>query len=99
MPPAATKSKYGKYLEVLHFDPAPPQGQVMSEKCEEPIDELTVQVWLHYHHPNFKYCTLFVSGTELQTNRHTNGRTDRQTDDPITRFPRRTFQAGGIKCL
>ena len=47
--------------------PPHPQGQVMSEKCEEPIDELIVQVWLLYHHPNFKYCTLFVSGTELQT--------------------------------
>ena len=27
----------------------------------------------------------------------TEGRTNRQTDDLITRFPRRTFQAGGIK--
>ena len=47
-----------------------------------------VTVW-DYHHPNFKYCTLFVSGTEL--------RTDRRTDDPITRYPQRTFQAGVIK--
>ena len=34
------------------------------------------------------------------TDRQTDGRTDRQTrrtDDPITRCPRRTFQAGGIK--
>ena len=69
------------------------QGHVMSVKCEEPIDELTVQVWLLYDYPNFKYCTLFVSGTELQTLRQTDG----QTDDPITRCPRRTFQAGGIK--
>ena len=38
---------------------------------------------------NFKYCTLFVSETEL--------RTDIQTDDPITRCLRRTFQARGIK--
>ena len=37
--------------------PPHPQGQVMSEKCEEPIDELKVQIWLLYHHPNFKYCT------------------------------------------
>ena len=44
MPPAATKSKYGK------------KGNVMSVKCEEPIDALTVQVWLLYHHPNIKYC-------------------------------------------
>ena len=53
-----------------------PQGHVMSMECEEPIDELTVQVWLLYQHPNFKYCTLFVSGTELRTDR----RTDKQTD-------------------
>ena len=74
MPPAATKSKYmyGKNLLVLYFDPAPSQGHVMSVKCEEPIDELTVQVWLLCHHPNFKYCTLFVGGAEL--------RIDKQTD-------------------
>ena len=47
----------------------------MSVKCEQPIDELTVQVWLLYDHPNFKYCTLFVSGMDLQTN----GQTDKQT--------------------
>ena len=52
----------------------------MSVKCEEPIDELTVQVWLLYHHPNFKYCTLLVSGTELWTDRQTDGQTDRQTN-------------------
>ena len=52
----------------------------MSVKCEEPIYELTVQVWLLYDHPNFKYCTLFVSGTELWTDKQTNGRTDGQTD-------------------
>ena len=56
--------------------PPQPQGQMMPEKCGEPIDELTVQVWLLYHRPNFKYCTLFVSGTDLQTNRQTNGRSD-----------------------
>ena len=73
--------------------PPHPQGHVMSVKCEQPIDELTVQVWLLYHNLNFKYCTLFLSGTELRTDWQTNG----QTDDPITRCPRRTFQAGGIK--
>ena len=31
------------------------------------------------NYPNFKHCTLFVSGMELQTNR--------QTDNPITRCP------------
>ena len=69
--------------------PPRPQGHGKSVKCEEPIDELTVQVWLLYHHPHFYYCTLFESGTEL--------RTDKRTDNPITRCPRRTFQAGGLK--
>ena len=67
----------------------------MSVKCEELIDELTVQVWLLYHNPNFKYGTLIVSGTDLRTD----GQTDGRTDDPITRCPRRTFQAGGIKSM
>ena len=52
----------------------------MSVKCEEPLDELTVQVWLLYGHPNFKYCTLFISGTELRTDKLTDGRTDGRTD-------------------
>ena len=97
--PAARKSKYGKNLSKSYIlTPPQPQGHVMTVKCEESIDELTVQVWLLYHQPNFKYCTLFVSRTELRTNRQTKRRTDRQTirllDDP-----RRTFQAGGMKIL
>ena len=78
--------------------PPHPQGHVMSVKCEQPIDELTVQVWLLYHNPNFKYCTLFVSETGRNYGR-TNRQTDGWTDDPNTRCPRRTFQAGGIKTL
>ena len=41
------------------FWPCPPhpKGHVMLVKCEEPIDELIVQVWLLYYHQNFKYCT------------------------------------------
>ena len=59
---------------------------VMSVKCEEPLDELTVPFWLPllYLHPNFNYLNLFVSGTELRTDgrtdRRTNGRTDRRSD-------------------
>ena len=74
MPLAATKSNYGKNLEVPHFDPPQPQGHGISMKCEGPLDEATVQVWLLYDHPNFKYCTLFISGTELRTDRRTDGR-------------------------
>ena len=59
--------------------PPHPQGHVMSVKCEQPLDELTVQVWLLYDHPNCIYCTLFISGTELRTDGQTDGRTDGQT--------------------
>ena len=52
----------------------------MSVKCEEPLDELTVQVWLLYLHPNFNYWTLLISGTELRTDRRTDGQTDGRTD-------------------
>ena len=38
--------------------------------------------WLLCHRPNFKYCTVFVSGMELRTDTWA----DRQTDDPITHF-------------
>ena len=98
--PGGNKVKiWQKFLSPL-FWPAPPQGQVMSEKCEEPIDELTVQVWLLYHHPNFKYCTLFVSGTELRTDRRTDKQTNKQMEGRSNyRCPRWTFQAGGIKIL
>ena len=47
--------------------PPHPQGHVMSVKCEQPSDELTVQVGLLYDHPNFKYCTLYISGTDRRT--------------------------------
>ena len=64
--------------------PPHPQGHMMPVKCENSIDELTVQVWLLYHHPNFKYCTLFVGGRELRTdrNRQTDRRTIRLLDAP-----------------
>ena len=31
------------------------QGLGMSVKCEQPLHELTEEVWLLYHHSNFKY--------------------------------------------
>ena len=45
----------------------------MPEQWEQPLDELTVQVWLLFGHPNFKYWTMFVSGTELGADRQTDG--------------------------
>ena len=50
----------------------------MSVKFEQPLDELTVQVWFLYDNPNLKYCTLYVSGTELRMD----GQTDEQMDGP-----------------
>ena len=47
-----------KLSESYILTPPHPQGHSISVKCEEPIDELRVQVWLLYHHPNFKYCSL-----------------------------------------
>ena len=32
------------------LSPAPPQGHVMSVRCEQPLNELTAQVWLRYYH-------------------------------------------------
>ena len=64
----------------------------MSVKCEQPLDELTVQVWLLYGHPNFKYCTLFISGTELRTDKRTDGQMIQTLDAPGG-----PFRPGGIK--
>ena len=40
--PGGNIVKIWQNLKISHFDPAHPQGQVMSEKCEQPLDELTV---------------------------------------------------------
>ena len=32
-------------LQVLNFDPIPPQGHVMSMRCEQLLDELIVHIW------------------------------------------------------
>ena len=93
MPPAATKSNMAKISKSYILTLPNPQGHVMSEECEQPLDELTVQVWWLYHQSNFKYCTLFESGTELRTDRQTN----RQTDDPITRCPWADLSGRGHK--
>ena len=91
MPPAATKSNMAKISKSYILTPPNPQGQVMSEECEQPLDELTVQVWLHcITTQTFNIALGLKAGRNYR-------QTDRQTDDPITRCPRRTFQAGGHK--
>ena len=82
MPPAATKSKYGKIFKCQILTPPHPKGHVMSVRCEQPLDEHTVQVWLLYDHPYFIYCTLNVSGTELRTDKQTDGQTIQTLDAP-----------------
>ena len=64
----------------------------MSIKCEKLIDELTVQVWLLYHHPSFKYCTLQAGRKYGQTDGQTDGHTIQLLD-----APGRLFRPGGIK--
>ena len=88
--PGGNKVKIWQNLKVLNFDPDPTLGHVMSVKREQSLDELTVQVWLLYDHPNFKYCTLFASGTELWT--------DRQMIELLD-APGRPFRPGAKKCL
>ena len=97
--PGGNKVQIWQKISKSTFWPRPtPRGRWCQWSVRNPWMNL-VQVWLLYHHLNFKYSTLFVSETELRTDGRTDGRTDRQTDDPITRCPRRTFQAWGIKNL
>ena len=70
--------------------PPEPQGHVMSVKCEESIDELTVQVWLLYDHPNFEH---FVCKRDGITDKPTDGQTDRQTIRLLD-APGRPFRPG-----
>ena len=51
--------------------------------------------WIITQTFNTFYCTLFVSGTELQTDRQTVGM-DRQTDDPFTRCQGKKQKSEGI---
>ena len=77
MLPAATKSKSFKICKSQILTQPHSQGHVMSGKCVQPLDELTVQVWLLYDHLNFKYCTFSVRRImDKQTHRQTDGRSD-----------------------
>ena len=49
------KVKIWQILKVLYFDMPQPLGHGMSVKCVQPLDELTVQDCLQFHHLNFKY--------------------------------------------
>ena len=59
----------------------------MSVNCEQPLDDLTVQVWLLYDHPNFKYCTLFICRDGI-TDKQRGGRTIQTLDAPGGPFRR-----------
>ena len=64
----------------------PPPGSFDVSEVWGTIDEFTVQVWLLYHRPNFKYCSLLVSRTELRTDKQTNRRTIQFLDAPSGPF-------------
>ena len=66
MPLGQQSQTIAKISKSYILTPPHPQGNV---KCEQPLNKLTVQVWLLYEQPNFKYCTFFISGTELRTDR------------------------------
>ena len=51
--PNGNKVKIWQKSPIYILTPPNPHGHGMSVKCEEPIDELIVQVWLLYHQPNF----------------------------------------------
>ena len=51
---------------------------------EQPFDELTVQVWLFYDHPNFKHVQ--VGRNYGQADRQTEGRTIQLIDVPRIPF-------------
>ena len=76
--------------KVLHFGPPPTPWHVMSVNYEQPFDELTVQVWLFYDHPNFKHVQ--VGRNYVQTDWKTDGRTMQLIDNPGI-----PFRQGGIK--
>ena len=81
MPPAATKSKSGKISKSHILTPSQPQGQEMSVKCEQPLDELMVQVWLLYDHSKL-YILHFICKLDGITDGQTAGRSIRSPDAP-----------------
>ena len=64
-------------------------GGAMSVKYKKYLVDLTVYVWLlHiYHHPFFKYCTLYASMWDGIAYKWTDGQMSGQTNDPINRCP------------
>ena len=73
-----------------------PQGHGMSVKCEELLNELTVQALLLYHNKTLIIGLCKRGGiTDRQMDRQTN----RPTDDPNTRCPRADLSGLGIIML
>ena len=49
----------------MYFDPfQTANGHMMSLTCEQPVDELTLQVWILWDQTKSRYCTLYVSERE-----------------------------------
>ena len=91
MPPAATSQNMVKNLQVLHFDLPNPGTCDVSEVWGTHIWTYS-PILVTVSSPKCQILH-FVSGTELQTNRWT----DKQTEDPISRFSRAGLSGRGIK--
>ena len=51
--PRKQSQNMAKISKSYILTPPPPQGHVMPLVCEQPLDELTVQLWLLYDPQNF----------------------------------------------
>ena len=83
MSQAATKSKYSKISKSYILNQPQPPGACDVSEAWATLRWANSPSLVLYHHTNFKYWTLFVSGTELRTNRWTDGQTYGRT----IRFP------------
>ena len=72
--PAATKSTYDNISKSKILTPSRPQGYVISLKCEQPLDELTVQVWSLKDHRTLHIALCLYAGRNY-------GQTGRRTDE------------------
>ena len=75
--------------------PTPPQGACDVSEFWEPLRWTFSQSLVSFWPPKPKIFH-FIYKRDGITYGQTDRQTDRQTDGPITRCPRRTFQAGGI---
>ena len=96
---AATTSNMAKSLSPTFWPFPILRGHAMSVKCEQSSDELRVQVFLLYYH-QFSFLNIVLScKRDWITDKQTDGRTNRPTDDPIPRCPDRPIRPWALKSI